>query len=272
MVLHAHPLTLHAARPYQVLLHVIDEFHDARFAGAVRTTKKSPVALDAVPDNAASAMFTRRRHALDRALKRVEHVHRAVGVHLERRRVIVTADFTYGHERAPPTSPAPTGGHQHSSQTAAPVSIQRHVVCDGEPPIQTHQSHPCEESQQRHTSAGQGGRFSDLHPQEPFVMISVSWRHGRRLCGGHHLEPPGDHRHHSPHRADQMAAADARPASSHLLLRPARPALTSRGSHVRRPAEQHGQWADKARRDPLGTERGVPRDGGHVRTRLNPAE
>jgi hypothetical protein len=108
MVLHAHPLTLHAAHPYHVLLHVIDEFHDARFAGAVRTTKKSPVALDAVPDNAASAMFTRRRHALDRALKRVEHVHRAVGVHLERRRVIVTADFTYGHERAPlPLQPLP---------------------------------------------------------------------------------------------------------------------------------------------------------------------
>src|SRR6202022_370327 len=162
----------------------------------VRTTEIPSAALDAVPDNAASAMLTPRRHAFDRALKRVEHVHRAVGVHLERRPVIVTADFTYGHERVP-LPPAPIRRHQHPSPAAAPVSLPTHVVCDGEPPIQTRPTLPKNRKSDKLPPAQHGflgspapgtfcHDFAELETRSVGYALAITsiWPAARRIVAG----------------------------------------------------------------------------------------
>src|SRR5207253_7215051 len=75
---------------------------DPALLGAMRTTIELAPRLDAVPNDFAFAVGTRRGHGMNGALERIERVALAGYRHRERLVVIVPANFTLGHDRKPP--------------------------------------------------------------------------------------------------------------------------------------------------------------------------
>jgi hypothetical protein len=76
---------------------VVDDRGYSFGTGAVRAAVEVTACFDAVADDAALAVLADRCHPVDSALKRVEGVHRSLGVDLKRHRIIVAAYLTTSH-------------------------------------------------------------------------------------------------------------------------------------------------------------------------------
>jgi hypothetical protein len=77
---------------------VVDDPGAALGLGAVAAAVPAAVDLHAVADDLHPAVLADRGHPVDGALEAVEDVHRALGVHLEAHRIVVSANLTSGHE------------------------------------------------------------------------------------------------------------------------------------------------------------------------------
>src|SRR5690606_2338402 len=116
--------------------------HRVRHAGAVRAAVEVAVHVHAVPDDAALAVLADRRHPGDRALERVERVHLALRVDLERQVVLVAADLAGRHRcvsvppprrdvrpsRPCPGQPTPHSRRGRAVRRSYPVRMTAHTA------------------------------------------------------------------------------------------------------------------------------------------------